>query len=215
MKAGLVSSKEDRIGAYRAPRVTLLRMPSSPGRASRKRAPLWLVLLAIAAFAVWQYAHSSREATPPSVSVPPAAATVANRPPPEGPLDARRDLSVDEQRGGHTLARHVGRTDAELQERLARERGISAASTYSDRAAAESTVARALAQNATRVQSWLSRAGPHPNLALDYHGAGIVIGRSLARGQRTSVPCRDAIVVLKWTGGGDYYVLTSYPEARR
>jgi hypothetical protein len=40
---------------------------------------------------------------------------------------ARYDLGHDEARGGHTLARHVARTDGELRERLARERNISAA----------------------------------------------------------------------------------------
>jgi hypothetical protein len=37
--------------------------------------------------------------------------------------------------GGHTLARHVGKTDAELIERLRREPQISSASTYTDRGA--------------------------------------------------------------------------------
>src|SRR4051794_5666599 len=57
-----------------------------------------------------------------------------------------RDLSIDESRGGHTLARHVGRTDAELRQRLIDEPNISAASTYTSRATAELTVARALAE---------------------------------------------------------------------
>src|SRR5437660_1123632 len=55
-----------------------------------------------------------------------------------------RDLSIDEAKGGHTLARHVGRTDAELRDRLRREQ-ISSASTYTDRAAAEHAVGAALA----------------------------------------------------------------------
>src|SRR5260221_2538567 len=46
------------------------------------------------------------------------------------------DLGRDEQRGGHTLARHVARTNEELRERLERERNISAASTWTDRATA-------------------------------------------------------------------------------
>jgi hypothetical protein len=41
----------------------------------------------------------------------------------------RRDLRADEALGGHTLARHVGKTDAELAARLKREPQISAAST--------------------------------------------------------------------------------------
>jgi hypothetical protein len=41
----------------------------------------------------------------------------------------RYDLSKDEERGGHTLERHVARADEELRQRLRRERNISAAST--------------------------------------------------------------------------------------
>ena len=46
---------------------------------------------------------------------------------------AKRDLDSDEQRGGHTLRRHVGRSDSELHDRLQRESRIHAASTYTDR----------------------------------------------------------------------------------
>jgi hypothetical protein len=31
---------------------------------------------------------------------------------------ARRDLAVEEQRGGHTLSRHVGKTDEQLRDNL-------------------------------------------------------------------------------------------------
>ena len=48
----------------------------------------------------------------------------------------RHDLSPDEAAGGHTLRKHVGRTDAELRQRLHRERNISAASTWNDRESA-------------------------------------------------------------------------------
>jgi hypothetical protein len=45
-----------------------------------------------------------------------------------------RDLSQDEAAGGHILRKHVGQTDDELRERLERERRITGASTYTDRA---------------------------------------------------------------------------------
>ena len=51
-----------------------------------------------------------------------------------------RDLAADESMGGHTLARHVGKTDSQLSDRLRREPQISAASTYTDREMAERTV---------------------------------------------------------------------------
>jgi len=123
------------------------------------------------------------------------------------------DLATDEARGGHTLARHVGKTDAELHQRIEREPDISAASTYTDRATAERVVAAALAQNVDKIQRWIER-GPHrPNLVLDYADANNSIGRVMFPRALGSVPCDHAIVVLRADGDG-YYVLTSYPECK-
>ena len=123
------------------------------------------------------------------------------------------DLGRDEQRGGHTLARHVARTDDELRERLASERNISAASTWTDRETAEAVVAEALAAEHSRVESWVQRGFPRANLALHYN-AGRVIGRSLRRGDSHAVDCSSAVIVLRPDGPEGFYVLTSYPEAR-
>jgi hypothetical protein len=130
-----------------------------------------------------------------------------------GPL---RDLSQDEEAGGHTLRKHVGRTDDELRQRLQHEPGISAASTYTDRQAAEHAVGIALDENRDRIRRWLERRGSHPNLVLDYNGnPNYPIGRSLHHGQDQPQPCSNAVVVLRWDGPDQYYVLTSYPECRQ
>jgi Bacterial CdiA-CT RNAse A domain len=123
------------------------------------------------------------------------------------------DLGRDEQRGGHTLARHVARPDDELRERLARERNISAASTWTDRETAEAVVAEALAAERGRVDSWMRRGFPRANLALHYN-AGRVIGRSLRRGDSQAVECTSAVIVLRADGPESFYVLTAYPEVR-
>jgi hypothetical protein len=125
----------------------------------------------------------------------------------------RYDLSRDEELGGHTLARHVARTDDELRERLARERNISVASTWTDRETAEKVVAEALAAEGGRVDSWMRRGYPRTNLALHYN-AGRVIGRSLRRGDSRTVDCSSAVIVLRADGPESFYVLTAYPEAR-
>jgi hypothetical protein len=129
----------------------------------------------------------------------------------------RRDLSLDESMGGHTLARHVGKSDAELAERLRRERQISAASTYPDRATAERTVGAALADAGGKLSAWMRRSGRRPNLVLHYvEPSRRPIGRSLRRGRDRVIPCTRAIVVLRWDDRKNrYYVLTSYPEADR
>jgi toxin YxiD len=124
----------------------------------------------------------------------------------------RYDLARDEERGGHTLEKHVGRTDEQLQERLRRER-ISAASTWTEREAAETTVAGALRAEQRRVDGWMRRGYPRANLALHYD-AGRPIGRSLQRGEEQTVNCTRAVIVLRADGPDSFYVLTTYPEAR-
>ncbi len=157
---------------------------------------------------------SSAPAPAPSAETREAPAPPASRAAPAA--DARYDLARDEARGGHTLARHVGRTDADLRERLRREPGIGAASTYTDRATAERVVARTLARQRLRVDQWLARKGQRPNLAVDYRGDGReTIGRSLTRRSPQPIPCTNAVVVLRWDGGRGFIVLTSYPEVSR
>lgn len=125
----------------------------------------------------------------------------------------RYDLRKDEERGGHTLGRHVARTDEELRERLRNEGNISASSTWTDRETAEETVADALHAERRRINSWMRRGYPRANLALHYE-AGRDIGRSLRQGETEVVRCRDAVIVLRADGPDTFYVLTAYPEAR-
>ena len=130
-------------------------------------------------------------------------------------LAPSHDLSADEALGGHTLARHVGRSDADLIRRLERERQISSASTFTDRATAERVVAAALRADLRAFAAWREREGPRPNFVLHYR-AGSTIGRTMARGRTQSVPCDRALIVLRWDDRRHrYYVLTSYPEQGR
>ena len=124
---------------------------------------------------------------------------------------SRHDLTQDEEAGGHTLKKHVGRTDDQLRERLAHERNISGASTYTDRDTAERAIGAAIEANADKIQRWLERKGGHPNLVLLYD-SDHPIGRTIHRSGDQSEPCSHALVVLKWDEGGKYHVLTSYPE---
>ncbi len=127
------------------------------------------------------------------------------------------DLQADERMGGHTLERHVGKTDEELAARLRREPNISAASTYTDALTARRIVALAIGRARARIDAWEARNGSRPNLVLNYATPdGAAIGRSLSRGQRASRPAERALVVLRWyERERRWIVLTSYPETRR
>lgn len=129
----------------------------------------------------------------------------------------RRDLAADERCGGHTMARHVGKTDRELADRLRQQPGISAASTYTDLQTAETVVGAALARERGRIETWSARRGSRPNLALRYTSPGPrPIGRSWRRGRTAPDGCLQAVVVLRWdVPRGAFCVLTSYPEVAR
>jgi len=181
------------------------------------RPPLFLIVAPMLLLAV---SGSSSPGSPQAAIAASAASSgqsAAQVPSTRGEEVSVRDLSVDESMGGHTLARHVGKTDAELADRLRREPQISSASTYTDRGIAERAVGAALASAGKRLATWQSRSGRRPNLLLHFlDPARQPLGRSLPRGRQASVPCDSVLVVLRWDERFDrYYVLTSYPEARR
>jgi Bacterial CdiA-CT RNAse A domain len=147
----------------------------------------------------------------PRGEIPSAAKSTSNGP---GDDAVRYDLGRDEARGGHTLDKHVGRSDRELRERLDTERNISAASTWTNREVAEETVARALRAEHNRIARWEERCYRRPNLALHFD-AGRVIGRSMRHGDESSSTSTQTVIVLKADGPNSFYVLTSYPEDRR
>ncbi|MEP6871531.1 MAG: RNase A-like domain-containing protein [Anaerolineaceae bacterium] len=121
------------------------------------------------------------------------------------------DLQSDEESGGHTLSRHVGKTDDELRARLDRESDISAASTYTDRASAERSVAAALSKGKQQLTTWENGTSKQ-NLVLRVTMPN-TIGLSLRRGDTRVKSVNSAVVVLT-KSGGDWFVLTSYPEDR-
>jgi len=147
----------------------------------------------------------------PRGEMPSAAKGASNAMPDDA---AGYDLARDEARGGHTLDKHVGRSDQELRQRLDAERNISAASTWTSREVAEETVGQALRAEHDKIVRWEERGYRRPNLALHFD-AGRVIGRSMRHGEESSSPATQAVIVLKADGPNSFYVLTSYPEDRR
>lgn len=121
-----------------------------------------------------------------------------------------RDLEEDERSGGHTLSRHVGKSDAELAARLKAEPDISAASTYRTKELASLAVAGAIAANEKKIDDWEKKTGERANLAVRWT-APEVTGRTFDRDEKAAADTKDVVVVLRWSGK-DWYVLTSYPE---
>jgi filamentous hemagglutinin len=160
-------------------------------------------------------------ATVVAIAVLAVAAYFANRPEapgasgyaPAGPAPAQAipggTLAAHEAAGGHTLARHVGRSASDLEERAARE-GKREVSTFPDAASAERAVAEVLWRRREEVSRWLAGS---PRGSRDFEArlereAGTVWRAGSARAS----PGRTVRVVLvpstKFAEG--FSVLTAY-----
>ena len=116
-------------------------------------------------------------------------------------------LAAHENAGGHLLARHVGRTEADLAARLVSQPRIPAASTFVSRAEAEAAVSSVLDRNAAQLSAWQS-AGSQGRLVLNGPFSG---GSVLLRGASAARPGNGATIVLQGNGAGGWHVLTGYP----
>lgn len=123
-------------------------------------------------------------------------------------------LADDERVGGHTIERHVGRTEADLRRRLAASPGLNRASSFDTLETAEAVVRETLERNARRIAAWL-RADPNDGRPRAFHlTTDRVLGHGVIRGSCRYVPMRRATVVLRktWRLDRGFYVLTAYPE---
>jgi hypothetical protein len=121
-------------------------------------------------------------------------------------------LRAEEAAGGHTIARHIGRTEAELRLRLTRQPAIPAASSFHTLAEAERAVAAALRTNKEAIKVWAKNAVPRDKIAFTY-AADRVVGHGVLRstGQLTNM-AKVTVVLRKVTAQNRvYFVLTAFP----
>jgi hypothetical protein len=113
--------------------------------------------------------------------------------------------------GQHILSRHVGKTDAELMQRLADQKWVSASSTFTDDIVASNVVNSVLkdTDNIAKINKWLSD-GAKGNLPLQYLG-DTPVGRGIKRGGKGVENWNNAKVILKSNGSGGFDILTAYP----
>ncbi|WP_231854427.1 RNase A-like domain-containing protein [Xenorhabdus doucetiae] len=119
-------------------------------------------------------------------------------------------LKHHEKAGGHAIERHVGKTDAQLLDRLASSRRISGSSTYTNGSIAEKVISQTIKDNRNTVNAWARSAQAGDKLRLDHTGVDI-IGRGVKRKNPVMTDATNARVILKSTGDGKYHILTSFP----
>jgi hypothetical protein len=116
--------------------------------------------------------------------------------------------------GGHTMARHVAQTDADLTRRLSATR-LGAVSTFTSLEEAEASIRDVLRVNRRAIIRWAKTAPPNNTEAFRAVAGSRGVGRVLVRGSANTVAGRGVKVVLKKEAynGKLYYILTAHPEA--
>jgi hypothetical protein len=120
-------------------------------------------------------------------------------------------LQQQEAQGGHTIARHVGRTNQQLIDRL-NNSSISAASTYPDLGTATTHIQTALTTHATALNNWVTGAAVGEKRVVSY-AAGATVGRVASRPAALSniASSSTLLAVMTKTTRGTCLLLTSYP----
>jgi len=116
--------------------------------------------------------------------------------------------------GGHTIARHIGQTDAQLLARLGSNTRITAASTFASVREAEAAVTSVFQANTVAISAWARTAAPNARQAFSTVAGSGGVGRVMVRSATMSVPGRTIRRVLKKEvyQGKLYYILTAFPE---
>ena len=112
--------------------------------------------------------------------------------------------------GGHTIAKHVGRTEQQLRARLAAEPQRKMVSTFTDLKVAEASISKVMRLNATKIKAWAQTA-PLARLEL-VEDVGKVVGFGVVRasGQVVNLSKVQLVLKLQSYNGMPYYVLTAY-----
>src|SRR5437016_14358790 len=104
----------------------------------------------------------AKEVPEGSEALPPPRARAPQPPEPPPARVPGGGLEAHENAGGHLLERHVGKTPEDLSARLASDKDIDAASSFTDKATAEKAVAETIETNQAKIDSWLASGAKSP-----------------------------------------------------
>ena len=127
---------------------------------------------------------------------------------------AEHEAMVGSRVGGHTILKHVGKTEAELRARLLAQRGMPVASTFKSLEVAEKTLYQAIRANAPAIEQWARYAAPGAKQAFYYTSRSGPVGQGVVRATNQFIELSRVRFVLKMEQyrGKLYYILTAFPE---
>ncbi|MGF6479454.1 RNase A-like domain-containing protein [Paraburkholderia sp. JPY419] len=124
-------------------------------------------------------------------------------------LDAH-EAKAGSRNGGHTILKHVGRTEAQLRERLRLESERRVVSSFRDLAAAEWAISKVMESNTSKIRNW-AQSNPRRDLVL-YQDVGRKVGYGIIRatGEFKHMSTIQVVFRFEEYNGMPYYIFTSY-----
>jgi len=122
-------------------------------------------------------------------------------------------LIFHENIDGHTIRKHVGKTDEELTERYLAEPDLKGSSTYPDLRTAESAVGDTLLAKQLEIKNWLEDVDDIGPKSLN-HTVEYTVGKVVLPGTNISEPTSKIFVHLRKDplARNGYRIVTSYPK---
>ena len=130
---------------------------------------------------------------------------------------ARKTLELNELLGGHSIDKHIGKSEGLLRQRLINEPFTDIASSFRNYETANRTVGKAIRENSAKIEEWLKNTIETRiklTVKMDEE-IGIVLERGKGRsvGLKTAKPTNEAeLILIKDDTPQGWHVLTSYPS---
>ena len=121
-------------------------------------------------------------------------------------------LAAHEARGGHLIEKHIGRSEAQLRKRLDSEPRVPTASTFPDRAAAESTVSSVLRAKAKDIDEFLAEKNEKRLLLQQTFPSPVGVGVIRKSGKLEPLPVVTLVLRKSKESPVGYNLLTGYVE---
>lgn len=133
----------------------------------------------------------------------------------EGSADFNQTLQWHETRGGHTIARHVGKSSSFLIERCRSEPSLRETSSWSSLTSGQNLVNSVLAAHRTTIANWMQRPNEPTTVLRRWVASDAPNGIHVRCPSTVNSAPRSRVVVLQKTNQSPsgWIVLTSYPGA--
>lgn len=121
-------------------------------------------------------------------------------------------LKNHEKIGGHTIERHVARSEDYLKGRVKGD--INEASSFINEAVAEQAISQALYQNRKKISDWINDEQSGDRLVFDVK-TKLPTGYGIRQGEQKISHRYGARVVLQYSKSKGRFILTAYPHRRK